>query len=93
RHALSVQIRMYDRLFSTPNPTKADFIQQLNPDSLKVVDKAVVEPSIAEAKPGERFQFERLGYFCVDPDSSSEDLILNRTIALRDTWAKISRKK
>ena len=70
-------------------PEGKKFTDFLNPDSLKIVDDCFVEPSVANAKPLDRFQFERLGYFCVDTDSSPEKLVFNRTATLRDEWAKI----
>jgi glutaminyl-tRNA synthetase len=95
QHALPVEIRLYDRLFSKEDPNDfpegSDITANLNPDSLEVISGAVVEPSLANARPGDRFQFERLGYFCADPDSTSEKLVFNRTITLRDTWAKIEK--
>ncbi len=99
-HALSAQVRLYDSLFTKDNPNDADdgsdFISNLNPDSLKVLEDCKLEPSLAEAQGGHRVQFERLGYFCVDSEDSSPDrLVFNRTVTLRDAWAKIrkSRKK
>ena len=99
-HAVNAQVRLYDSLFTKDNPyevsTGSDFISNLNPDSLKVLENCKLEPSLADAQGGRRVQFERLGYFCVDSeDSSSGRLVFNRTVTLRDTWAKIrkSRKK
>jgi glutaminyl-tRNA synthetase len=95
RHAVDAEIRLYDRLFIKKNPMQTedgeDFTDNINPDSLKILKKCKLEPSMAEAEPGDRFQFERRGYFCMDTDSTDENLIFNRTITLRDTWAKISR--
>ncbi|RME55620.1 MAG: glutamine--tRNA ligase/YqeY domain fusion protein [Deltaproteobacteria bacterium] len=95
RHALPAEVRLYDRLFTRENPLDhpegGDFKDFLNPDSLEIVDHALVEPSLASAKPGEIFQFERLGYFCVDPVDSGKTLVFNRTITLRDSWARIER--
>ena len=89
-HALAAQVRLYDRLFKKARPGGAEFKSQLNPDSLKVIDQARLEPGLAEAKPGERFQFERLGYFHVDPKSSAPGKpVFNRITTLRDTWAKL----
>ncbi len=92
-HALKAEVRLYDNLFTKENPNEAedgqDFKANLNPNSLEVLTDCFVEPSLKEAGPLNRFQFERLGYFCVDPDSSEDKLIFNRTAALRDTWAKI----
>jgi len=95
-HALESEIRLYDRLFTAENPSDAvggeGFIGFLNPDSLQVVS-GYVEPSLATAAPGNRYQFERLGYFCTDlKDSSPKHLVFNRTISLRDSWAKIEQK-
>jgi glutaminyl-tRNA synthetase len=93
RHALEAEVRLYDRLFTKENPADerdgTTFKQHLNPDALNV-RTAYVEPSLGGAKPGSRYQFERLGYFCVDPDSSADRLVFNRTITLRDTWSKIA---
>ncbi len=95
QHAVPIEVRLYDRLFNDPNPAghkERDFKEFLNPDSLKVISRAWAEPSLANAKVGERFQFERLGYFVVDPDSRDDKLVFNRTVPLRDTWAKIEKK-
>jgi glutaminyl-tRNA synthetase len=77
-----------------PNQTEAgqDFTANLNPKSLEILSPAKVEPSLANATVGNRYQFERLGYFCVDPDSAPGKLVFNRTVALKDTWAKIEKK-
>jgi glutaminyl-tRNA synthetase len=95
-HALDAEVRLYDRLFSIENPALApldsDWRDFLNPDSLRVLTGAKVEPSLAAASPGARYQFERIGYFCVDPDSASGRLVFNRTVGLKDTWAKIESK-
>jgi glutaminyl-tRNA synthetase len=83
---------LYDRLFSVPEPdASGDFKAFINPNSLEVV-KAKCEPALAEARSEERYQFERLGYFALDPDSKPERQIWNRTVALRDTWAKETKK-
>jgi glutaminyl-tRNA synthetase len=89
-HAFEAEVRLYDRLFVTDSPgASADFLAELNPDSLITV-RAMLEPSLASAKPGERFQFERIGFFFVDPvDSKEKAPVFNRTVALKDTWAKI----
>ncbi len=91
-HARRAEVRLYDRLFTVENPADAkdgkDFTNYLNPDSLEVVADAMVEPSLAGAAPGDRYQFERLGYFCVDDESTPATLVFNRTVALRDSWAK-----
>jgi glutaminyl-tRNA synthetase len=94
KHAVNVEARLYDRLFLIENPggDKDDYLQHMNPKSLEVLSGAMLEPSLATAKPGERFQFERLGYFCVDLTSTPEKPVFNRTITLRDTWAAIVAK-
>jgi|SRR5450432_2685325 glutaminyl-tRNA synthetase len=95
-HALDAEVRMYDNLFTKEDPNQAEagqpFIVNLNPNSLEVLPHAKVEPSLAKAAAGERYQFERLGYFCVDPDSVPGNLVFNRTVALKDTWARIEKK-
>ena len=94
-HSLEAEVRLYDRLFLKPNPLDVeegqDFTANLNPHSLEVLTSARVEPGLAGATPGSRYQFERQGYFCVDPDSTAQKLVFNRTIGLRDTWAKIEK--
>ncbi len=96
-HALAAEVRLYDHLFNTEDPDNsgdgADFRTCLNPDSMTVLDGCLVEPSLSGAGPGSGFQFERLGYFSVDPDSSDERPVFNRTVTLRDTWAKIRKNK
>lgn len=91
KHAIDAQVRLYDRLFNVEDPFKGDdFIKNLNPHSLEIIKEAKLEPSLACAKPGERFQFERLGYFFVDPKDSKEGgLVFNRIVTLKDTWLKI----
>jgi glutaminyl-tRNA synthetase len=86
-HAIPAEVRLYDMLFTNPDPNEGvdDFIDNLNPDSVKVVD-ALMEPSLATARPGDKFQFVRDGYFCVDPDTEGERLVFNRTVSLKDTW-------
>jgi len=95
-HALDAEARLYDRLFATEDPEDipegGDLMDNLNPDSLEVV-AAKVEPSLAGAEPGHRCQFERLGYFIVDPDTTADHLVLNRTVTLRDRWAKIRKQQ
>ncbi len=90
-HAVEAEVRLYDRLFTVAEPDRQeqDFLTFINPDSLKVV-KGYAEPSLKELKVGDTVQFQRLGYFCVDPDSSTEKLVFNKTVGLKDTWAKIS---
>jgi glutaminyl-tRNA synthetase len=95
-HAISAEIRLYDKLFLKPDPYDfpegGDLFDNLNPNSLEIMSDAKLEPSLLSANPGDRFQFERVGYFCVDPDSTSEKKIFNRTLPLKDTWAKIEKK-
>jgi glutaminyl-tRNA synthetase len=94
-HSLPVQVRLYDRLFRVADPLGSgdDFTAYLNPKSLEALSACRVEPSLAGATPGRHFQFERLGYFCVDTDGSADNLpVFNRTVTLRDTWAKIAGK-
>jgi glutaminyl-tRNA synthetase len=89
-HAVAAEVRLYDHLFNRPDPGgDGDFLDDLNPDSLEVIADAQLEPSIAAFGPGDRFQLERLGYFCVDPDSVSGKPVLNRAVTLRDTWARV----
>jgi glutaminyl-tRNA synthetase len=92
-HALPAEVRVYDHLFTQPNPMEAeDFKSTINPDSLEVLKPCYVEPSLRGAEPGAQYQFERLGYFCVDSrDSKPDGLVFNRTVTLRDTWAKIEK--
>ena len=93
RHAVAAEVRLYDVLFSSEDPlAQPDLMQDLNPTSLEVTE-AWVEPSLAQAPHGRSFQLERLGYFCVDPDSTAERPVLNRTVTLRDTWAKIAGRR
>jgi glutaminyl-tRNA synthetase len=95
-HALEAEIRLYDKLFTKADPYDVgegeDVLSNLNPNSLEVLTGAKLEPSLAEAKPGDRFQFERVGYFCVDRDSAAGKLVFNRTLSLKDSWAKIEKK-
>jgi glutaminyl-tRNA synthetase len=94
-HAVAAEVRLYDNLFARENPNEEtegrDFTANLNPNSLEVVPDAKLEPSLSNAKPGAGYQFERLGYFCVDKDSTPEKLVVNRTVTLRDTWARIEK--
>ncbi len=94
-HAFPAEVRLYDTLFTKPDPYDfeegKDYTSNINPKSLEVLPNCQCEPSLKNAKAGDRYQFERLGYFCVDPDSSKEKLIFNRTVPLRDTWAKIEK--
>ncbi len=94
-HAIDAEVRLYDTLFTVPNPNDVEegkkFTDYLNPNSLEVIPAAKLEPSLADVKPGELFQFERLAYFCVDPDTQPGKPVFNRTVTLRDTWAKIEK--
>jgi glutaminyl-tRNA synthetase len=93
QHAKDAEVRLYDRLFTEENPTHLeDFLAALNPHSLEVLERCKVEPSLETSKPGERFQFERLGYFAVDDASTPASLVFNRTITLRDTWGALVQK-
>jgi glutaminyl-tRNA synthetase len=95
-HAVDAEVRVYDKLFTKEDPNQVEegqeFTANLNPQSLEVISHAKAEPSLASALPESRYQFERLGYFCVDPDSSPGKPVFNRTIALKDSWAKIEKK-
>jgi glutaminyl-tRNA synthetase len=96
QHAVNAEVRVYESLFSKENPdeveTGQDFTANLNPHSLEVIPDAKLEPSLANAAPGSRYQFERLGYFAVDPDSKPGKPVFNRTVALKDTWAKVEKR-
>jgi glutaminyl-tRNA synthetase len=93
-HAADVEVRLYDHLFSKPNPAEEeDFKTAINPNSLEILSGSKAEPCVAGTPSGSRFQFERLGYFCADPDSSVERKVFNRTVTLRDTWAKIEKAR
>lgn len=91
--AINTEVRLYDRLFNVENPNEEkdgkDWLSNLNPDSLKILNNCMIEPYLTNAKVGAQFQFERLGYFCVDADSTKDKLIFNRTVTLKDTWEKI----
>jgi len=89
-HAVDAEVRLYDRLFQSPNPNGENFLDQLNPGSLEVLAHGKLEPALADAARESRLQLERQGYFCVDPDTTSERVVLNRTVTLRDSWAKQS---
>jgi len=97
QHAVPAEVRLYDTLYTVANPVAeaedGDFTQFINPNSLETLTDCLVEPSLAAAEPGARYQFERIGYFCVDPDSTSERPVFNRTVSLRDSWAKIEAKQ
>jgi glutaminyl-tRNA synthetase len=94
QHALEAEIRLYDRLFNTPDPDNTEegktFLDNLNPDSLTILAGCKIEPSLKNSLAGDRFQFERQGYFCTDLDSTQDSLVFNRTVSLKDSWAKIS---
>jgi len=96
RHALPAEVRLFDRLFTEEHPEDTpegkDFTAFLNPESRVVRTGCFVEASLAEARAGDRFQFERLGYFCVDPDAQPGRPVFNRTVTLKDAWAKIEGK-
>jgi glutaminyl-tRNA synthetase len=96
RHAVRAEARIYDHLFCKIDPDAADpgqtFLDNLNPNSLEILRDCCLEPSLKSATLGSQYQFERLGYFCVDPDSQTNALVFNRTVPLRDTWAKIEKK-
>jgi glutaminyl-tRNA synthetase len=95
-HALDTEVRLYENLFTKEDPNDVsegqEFTANLNPSSLEVLTNAKLEPSLANAKAGDRYQFERLGYFCADPDSKPGKLVFNRTVPLRDTWAKVEKR-
>jgi glutaminyl-tRNA synthetase len=97
QHAINAEVRLYESLFTREDPNDVpdgqEFTANLNPNSLETLTAAKLEPSLASAKPGDRYQFERLGYFCVDRDSMSEKLVFNRTVQLRDAWAKIEKRE
>jgi glutaminyl-tRNA synthetase len=97
QHSVPAEVRLYEHLFTKPNPDEveegSDFTANLNPKSLEVLTPCHLEPSLSGSKPGDRYQFERLGYFCVDPDSKKDKLVFNRTVTLRDVWAKIQKKQ
>jgi glutaminyl-tRNA synthetase len=93
-HAVSAEVRLYDRLFKVEDPSseEGDFKDYINPDSLQVVANVYAEPALLQAKGNERYQFLRKGYFCLDKDSTPEKLVFNRTVTLKDTWAKEQKK-
>ena len=90
-HALDAEVRLYDRLFRVENPEGDNWKGLMNPEAFKLLPHCKLEPTLAIAKKQDRFQFERLGYFCVDDDSAPGRLVFNRTVTLRDTWAKIEK--
>ncbi len=94
-HARKAEVRLYDRLFTDPTPDRhedKDFLEFLNPESLKILEEAYVEPNVGNLEAGQQFQFLRMGYYCVDPDSTADNWVFNRTVTLRDTWAKLQNK-
>ncbi len=97
KHAVPAEVRLYEHLFTKENPLKVeegeDFKDSINPDSLKVAKGCMLEPSLAEVKPGSIYQFERLGYFYVDPDTTDKKIVFNRTVTLRDQWARINKAR
>jgi glutaminyl-tRNA synthetase len=96
-HAVDAEVRIYENLFTRENPSDVepgqDVLDNLNPNSLEIISDAKVEPSLASAAPGSRYQFERLGYFCADPDSKPGKPVFNRTVALKDAWARVEKKQ
>jgi glutaminyl-tRNA synthetase len=96
-HALEAEVRLYENLFTKENPNDvengADFMSNVNRNSLEVLTSCRIEPFLAGAAPGSRYQFERMGYFCVDPDKTLEKLVFNRTVSLRDDWVKIQKQQ
>ena len=96
-HAVDAEVRIYENLFTKENPGEIEegkeFTANLNPNSLEIIPHAKLEPSLANAAAGSRYQFERLGYFCADPDSKSGAPVFNRTVALKDTWARVEKKQ
>lgn len=95
KHALNAEARLYDRLFDHPDPAgqkNHDFKEFLNPDSLEILTSCKIEPSLANVKPQDKFQFQRVGYFCVDKNSGQDKIVFNRTVPLRDTWGKLAKK-
>jgi glutaminyl-tRNA synthetase len=96
QHAIKAETRLYDRLFITEDPLgdkEKDFKDLINPGSLEVIENSLIEPHLANVKAGEKFQFERQGYFCVDPLTTKNKIVFNRTVPLRDSWAKIEKKQ
>jgi glutaminyl-tRNA synthetase len=96
-HALEAEVRLYENLFTKEDPTDveegADFMSNINRNSLEILNSCRIEPFLAGAVPGSRYQFERIGYFCVDPDTTPEKLVFNRTVSLRDDWVKIQKQQ
>ena len=95
-HALDAEVRLYDRLFTVSDPTgqkNHEFTDYLNQNSLEVLSNCKVESAIQKLQAFDRFQFERLGYFCIDPDSTKKKMVINRSVTLRDVWAKIQQQQ
>jgi len=96
-HAVDAEVRIYENLFSKENPSEVedgqDVLSNLNPNSLEVISRAKIEPSMSNAEPGGRYQFERLGYFCVDPEAKPGKPVFNRTVALKDAWARVEKRQ
>jgi glutaminyl-tRNA synthetase len=96
-HALQAEVRLYEQLFTVPDPNadvaEGDFTDLINPNSLTVLENAYLEPSVKGAAPLTRYQFERLGYFVVDKDSTTDKLVFNRTVGLKDEWAKVQKQR
>jgi glutaminyl-tRNA synthetase len=90
KDSVAAEVRLYNQLFTKPDPNPADFTNEINPNSLEVIADARVEPALAASNSSDPVQFERQGYFCPDKDSSPDRLVFNRTVGLRDTWAKVS---
>ena len=94
RHAVKAEVRLYEQLFTVENPDIGEDVNSiLNPHSLEILTDCYLEPSLADSLPGDKFQFERTGYFCADLDSAPGKLVFNRTVTLKDTWAKIEKKQ
>ena len=93
KHAVAAEVRLYDNLFTVQNPAAdGDFLAHLNPDSIEILPDCLLEPSLKQVAADEAVQFERLGYFCLDPDATDDRPVFNRTIGLRDSWAKTQAK-
>jgi glutaminyl-tRNA synthetase len=94
QHAIPAEVRLYEQLFTVEKPDDFEDLEKIiNPNSLQVLTNCLVEPSLADTKPGDKFQFERIGYFCTDLDSTPDHLVFNRTVTLKDTWGKVAKKE
>jgi glutaminyl-tRNA synthetase len=94
KHALKAEARIYDHLFKDPYPDVRDISSAINPDSLQIIPEFYIEPGLADLEPGARLQFERLGYFCLDAaDTTAEKMVFNRTVPLKDTWARMQKSQ